>query len=315
MKWRAGTLTMCRDGHSLTARTPVEVAPEHARADAYIVGRLGGAPAIQTPFLDALPLHQAINVIRRFGAAAIGGPRGGFPGIDQARHPEAMSAGWSIAQGWPHKFEELLDAMTDARDQDHLWGLDQVYGDLVVWARQNRDAPFGKAVHDAIHSHHARRAPVADHNAASVFASDDSPVSLARIAKAAGNLSPRLVARYVELLGHPLAKTVSGIPSLAPRSVMRQIVEIFEDSIELDEIAAMLGVESSRMFPLIKAGILKPTPIHAQADARTKCYSRKAVQALLDRLAGDAPVVNRRRNTWRPSARETPPSGQGASRR
>ncbi|BBU63065.1 hypothetical protein MSC49_30000 [Methylosinus sp. C49] len=290
LTWESGGLTMCRNRHGLLDCRPVAVPPAHVRADAYIVGRLGGAPRVAVPFLDRLSLREARDVMGHLGAAAVDGAFGALGKIDVARHPEAFSAGFNVAAGWPASFDALLDAVA-ARDDVGLgsWGVDQVYGYLVMWARSIKTTPAGKDLLDAIHAHHARRSFVHRRGAAAAFVGEDTPVSVNDIAVATGR-SQELIARYLKAMDCWPAETRRGTPVAVSRSVLKEIVDLFEESLSAQSLDDALGLDGWRTFRVVGA-FLKPMEIHVRYGAKTPYYSRADVADLVRRLAGDAASV------------------------
>ena len=135
--WEAGSLTRCRNGHSLLACDGARVPPATTLADAYVVGRLGGMARTSVPLLDGLTLAEACDAMERFGVALLGGADGALSKFPAERHPEVFSAGLATARDWPHAFDALLDGMARA---DHVglgaWGAEQVYGYLYLWAKR-----------------------------------------------------------------------------------------------------------------------------------------------------------------------------------
>jgi hypothetical protein len=287
--WSMGTLTACRHGHSLIPCEPVPVAPEHTRADAYIVGRLGGMPRIHADALDAMTLGEAISTMEHLGVASFGGAQGCLGNIDPSAYPEVFSAGFDIAAGMPGTLDALLGKLA-CQDGLGAWGLHQIYGYLLEWSRTIRATNLGKTVSDAILAHHAGRTIIRGYSAAAAFVGDDTPVSVNEVSIATGR-APETINACLKAMGYFPEKTRRGTPIIAPRAVMNEIVALFEDSIMVADICVMLGIHRTQVMTLLKAGILKPVPFHAKLGTMVGCYSRKETGVFLDRLAGDAPFV------------------------
>jgi hypothetical protein len=260
------------------------VAREHTRADAYVVGRLGGGPRLPIATLDALPLHQAVDVMKRFGSAAIGGAHGGLHNMDPSRHPEAMTAGLTIAGGWPKSFEHLLDSLA-ARSSGEAgaWGANEVYGELVRWARRIKATAFGRQIFDRIHA-------VPRDSAAAAFIDEDSPVHITWIAEACGG-STTTMAQYLAALKIEPVQTASGLMAYARSDALR-VVAIFKDSIGIDEVAAALDIHPTQAADLVEKGVVNSQPVHDEVDASHRRFSRAGIEALIERIAADAPVVD-----------------------
>ena len=64
-----------------------------------------------------------------------------------------------------------------------------------------------------------------------------------------------------------------------------------KDAIGLEGVAALIGMHANQAADLIKAGLVKLAPILALLDAPHRRYSSAEVEDLVERIAGDAPVV------------------------
>jgi hypothetical protein len=288
--WMYGPVTTCLLGHSLLSCEPVPVDPAHARADAYIVGRLGGSPRVLAPVLDAWPLGEAINVMERLGIAAIGGASAWLKHIDPSRHAEMCSVGFEVAAGMPGALNALLDKLAE-RAGLGSWGVDSVYDNLVWWARKARKSDSGKMILDAILAHNARRTIVRTYSEAASFVDDRSPVSVSDISRASGK-SEETVGRYLRAMGHWPKRTACGTPVLVSRAVMNELLALFEDSIGIIDAGSILGLHGTQVDKLVSAGILQRAGLHKSVQKRMGAFSRKSVEALMERIAGDAPFVD-----------------------
>lgn len=286
-----GTVTTCRRGHSLLACSPRPVPAEHCAADAYMVGRLGGAPRIPAPMLDGLTLGDAVEAMARLGAASSGGPRAGLKNIEEARHPETLSEGFRIAAGWPETIGPLLDSLS-ARfdDPGAAGGINDVYGELAKWARRIGKTDRGKELLDAILRHHARRVAVKRSSAAASFADDTCPVHLSWVAERCGK-TKRKILRYADSMGISVDRSWPGFPMVG-RDDAKRILAAFDDAVGAEEVAEMLGVSSLLLARMERDGVVGPSETHLRTGAGHRRYSRSEILDFVERVAGGAPSVD-----------------------
>ena len=289
--WETGSLTRCRNGHSLLACDGVRVPPETTLADAYVVGRLGGMARTSVPLLDGLTLAEACDAMERLGVALLGGADGALSKFPADRHPEVFSAGFATARDWPHAFDALLDGMARA---DHVglgaWGAEQVYGYLYLWAKRLPAGPSGDAVRAALYAHHAGRGPV--HKTSVVIRHADVPlVSLADIAAQCGR-RPEFIAGYVRALGAWPERTKRGTPIGIARETAAEIRAILDRAVRAEDLPAALGLAKRQTRMLVAARIVPPAEIHARAGIKADVFDRDAVAGVLASLRGAAPIVD-----------------------
>ncbi len=287
--WETGSLTTCRCGHDLLSCDPVGVAEKDVTADAYVVGRLGAAPRVTAPFLDGLSLREAHDAMEHFGTAAVDGAFGALAKFDEARHPEVFSAGFRVAAGWPEAFERLLDDVA-ARPDVGLgsWGLDQVYGYLVMWARSIKNTPLGKPVYAAILAHYAKRSTVRAGSAAAEFVGSDAPVNVLQIGQALG-IGSTLAKAHLIAHGMWPAETKRGTPVLFPPGTIAKLKAALDDEAAMEDLPDLLGIALNQAKALVAAGIVEPQAPDAKWHRIRRKFSRAKVAALVERLAGGAP--------------------------
>ena len=288
--WEAGSLTRCRNGHSLLACEGVSVPPTTTSADAYVVGRLGGMDRMDVPLLDGLSLAEACDAMERLGVASLGGAEGALSKFPAERHPEVFSAGLATVLDWPRSFDVLLDGLARA---DHVglgaWGAEQVYGYLYLWAKRLPAGSSGDAVRSALFAHHAARGPV--HKTSVVNRHAEAPlVSLADIAAQCGR-RPEFIAGYVKALGAWPERTKKGTPIGIARETAAEIRAILDRAIRAEDLPAALGLAKRQTRMLVAARIVPPAEIHARAGIKADVFDRDSVAAVLSRIRGSAPTV------------------------
>jgi hypothetical protein len=310
LKWQAGAVTTCGVGHSILSCESVAVATEHCAADAYVVGRLGGAPRVRVPLLDRLSLGDALDVMARLGSALVGGPNAGLKNIDRERHPEVMSAGLRIADGWPTTIGPLLDSLADrSRETERTRGINDVYGELARWARRSAKTVEGRQMLDSILSHHAQRVAVNRSSAAAAFSGGSSPVNISWVMERCGKRK-RKILRYVASMGIEVDISSPGFPTLR-RDDAERIVAALDDAIGTEEVAALLGISSVLLARLERDGALGPAETHLRADAGQRRYSRSHIEDFIERLAGNAVLVDAAPKGLRPISDSTALIGTG----
>lgn len=289
--WEAGSLTRCRNGHSLLTCKGISIAGRETLADAYVVGRLGGMPRVDVPILDGLTLDEACDTMERLGVALLGGATGALSKFPSERHAEIHSAGFEIARDWPDAFNALLDKLARA---DHVglgaWGAEQVYGYLYLWAKRLPVGFSGNAIRAALFTHSAARGPV--HKTSVVNRQAVQPLlSLSDLATRCGR-SPQIAAGYLKALGAWPKRTKRGTPLAITQEVADEICAIHARIVRADELPAMIGLAKRQIYMLVSARIILPAEIHRRSGVKTDVFDRDEITAVLDRLRGTAPIVD-----------------------
>ncbi|KAA2235864.1 TniQ family protein [Salinarimonas soli] len=123
VSWHYGSLTRCRNGHDLLRCEAVALDADDCRADAYLAGRLGGAPRVACDALDGLTLVDAVAAMERLGAAWLDENAGMARLRAELGRGALMNAGHRVAADLPRHAVSLLDrvrAGTDGRRRG--WG-------------------------------------------------------------------------------------------------------------------------------------------------------------------------------------------------
>jgi hypothetical protein len=129
------------------------VVVKSAKAETYVIGRLGFAPRIKVPILDAMPLRNAVRLMDRMGAIAVGGRRAYTHGM--ALHINtALNAGLPLFEGKGEGFISLLDNLNaTVKRKRASWGTAEVYGRAYVWLNEVREEPAYAPVIDMVREH------------------------------------------------------------------------------------------------------------------------------------------------------------------
>lgn len=288
VRWNAGRMLSCTSRHGLLACEAIPVGDD-VPGDAYVVGRLGGAPRVAVPFLDGMPLADAIDVMERLGAAALDGPRGSYARLPAERRPAAMSAGFRIAEGWPHAFADLIADMAKASAPGN-WGVANLYGYLYDWIIKLPKDAFGEEMRRAFFGEAVRHGFLVDRSMALKYA-PTAFVTFRTAAKSIG-CSYATTRRYLEALGHLSPGNQKGTPVNIPVQTVEELRALFRDRLNAQETAARLGVGNGTVLALRREGLLRPDPIHERCNRGNPLFQGRDVDGLAARLKGDVPEVD-----------------------
>jgi hypothetical protein len=289
VRWNAGRMLSCTSRHGLLACEAIPVGDDDILGDAYVVGRLGGAPRVAVPFLDGMALADAIDVMQRLGAAALDGPRGSFARLPAERRPAAMSVGFRIARDWPHAFADVIADMAKASAPGN-WGVVNLYGYLYDWIIKLPKDAFGEEMRRAFFGEVVRHGFLVDRSMALKYA-PTAFVTFRTAAKSIG-CSYATTRRYLEALGYLSPGNQKGTPVNIPVQTVEELRALFRDRLNAQETAARLGVGNGTVLALRREGLLRPDPVHERCNRGNPFFQEQDVDGLAARLKGDAPEVD-----------------------
>lgn len=307
VRWRSGSMLTCVGGHWLLAAEGERVRDDHVAADAYIVGRLGGAPRVRVPLLDGIDLADAVDAMQRFGIAAHDGPRGSLRELGPERRPEVMSTGLRIAADWPGSFKEMLAGMAGEWAPGN-WGVTNLYGYLADWVRLLPDGDFAEEVRRVFYGEIVTHGHLLDRSLARKYA----PKEFVTLLEAARRLrcSQATVRRYLEALGHldPCRKQ-KGTPVNITLAALEELEGLFRGRINTGGVAGRLGVDHYHAVSFMEDGLLAADPVHDRCNGTERYFHESEVEVLLARLREGVPEVETRRG----DLFELPRASQGAN--
>ena len=109
-----GRVTICRCGANLAQSTRIVVDAHATAADANVVGRLGGCSRVPNDILDTLPLCDAIALMQRLGCCVSAGRDARFGKTDPPDRPAMMLAGFHTVRTGDEGIEKTIDALLAA---------------------------------------------------------------------------------------------------------------------------------------------------------------------------------------------------------
>lgn len=290
ISWEGGSLTTCRNDHSLLVCEPVTVPEEDYAADAWFLARMRGRDRRSVPLLDDVDVTEALRTMETIGAAATGGAYGAFAKIDEKDRGAALSKGYSALADFPTSLKLVLDDLAAHPDIGLAnWGIDRVYGYLSAWARDGREKPNRAAILEEVQKHYASMGFVRGNSAAAAFITEDAPIALVeaatRLKKGAA-----VVKNYLVAMDAVPEKTGKGTPVAVTKADFDRLEALFADTIEITEIGEILSIPKSSMRRLVAARVLPENAIHVKAGAVKGRFTRTEIVDWLEKLTEGVPA-------------------------
>lgn len=286
----AGGPCSCHCGADLSRGPRATVAREAIAADAYVVGRLGGAPNCPDPVLDRLPLGDAIALMQRLGCCLTAGRDARVSRVQQEHRPAMMLAGFEAIRLGGEHVEDAIEALLEGPGkldqlriqlgQFYCWFASLPKGELQEWlAKRIANVVRRNRISWQNWERHVSSPPVRDQISASQAKGffDRGWDRTVAILQAAGLRSD------VEVRCRP--------------TIDRHRVETLAVKVgrllDVEDLALAIGITPASVRKLSKAGILPPDPL-ARAASRYPKFDPVEIESLLARMAGLAPVVQTR---------------------
>jgi Mn-dependent DtxR family transcriptional regulator len=141
-------LGCCSNGHLITSAQQSAVVDY--LGDAYIIGRIGGAPRLPNSTLDAGTLSEAIDCLELVGTKVLD------DAVGVATH-RILHAGFEIFRHWPRRFHSLLDRCVATSEATlGRWGASATYGSVHRGLYDIGNGPIVQAIKQEIREHAAR---------------------------------------------------------------------------------------------------------------------------------------------------------------
>jgi hypothetical protein len=138
------------DGDMLVRPDLARLDPMPPSFEGYVLGRLGLAPGVDAPLLDAHPVAVVVDAVREVGRLLAGGPAAAAPAVGKGRGrldaATVQSSGFDALAGGSDRIQGALEAIaasgTDARSE---FGVSRMYG-WAYLAFSREDNPLLKEV-------------------------------------------------------------------------------------------------------------------------------------------------------------------------
>ena len=260
-----------------------------AGGEAYVLGRIGFAPAAPCDLLDRLPVSRAIDLLELVGAG-----ESGRWGLRDPRRVEAsglLSAGYAILSGGASTFLRHLDGLvaTAPAPRDHL-GPGSVYGRLYRWlSSENLDPAFAE-VRTLVREHALSRLPIpAGQPVLGEAAQNQAIFSLAQ---AAGRMvvQKALARRFLAAVDARPIQALGNSELYAAPDV-EKAVTLHATTLWGAQARTLLGLSGDALGSLVKEGCL-PVALGARATGtRDDRFRTEDVRRLLDAVTRDLPLL------------------------
>lgn len=273
-----GIVAACgRCGHALDEGMPVGrcrcgaghiqevvIGRDACHHDAWLLGRLGFAPRIEQPRLDAMPPDVAAELCRILGSSAIDERAGSGRHADARRLAETRTLGWRILEGGEPELERTLEEIV-VRNRSRGRVCNTAYGDLHRFLTLNTD-PALDPVRDQILAH-ARSNVGLGGARARLFGRavvDGERLSVVQGAKVLG-VAETFLANVLLALDRNFQVATSG-STLLDRAQLLGAKEALQGTMRTTEMKAVLGFDRAMMKLAIERGWLEcliyPSPGH-----------------------------------------------------
>ena len=294
-RFHAYPMRLLRDCNPRGPLVPADL-PCHGVADtaaeAYVLGRIGFGPRIRTPVLDAMPLANAVRLMDRMGAVAIGGRRAYThgKGLDQN---VALNRGFRLFEGDGQGFAALLDHLNDtAKRKRASWGAAEVYGRAYQWLNEERNDPAYAPLIEMMKEHaHAYIAISPDVPFFGERIGERKMYRLPHVYEASGVHMDK--ARKVMVALGEITPEVTD--PLIPRDPALRIIELLKSSMTYNEAREFLGMPRGAMRNLFDEGALQPSLRAGTEGLQEHLFLRQDLENLVARCQGPAPLVFRSR--------------------
>jgi hypothetical protein len=272
----------------ISADSLPRVVVKSAKAETYVIGRLGFAPRIKVPILDAMPLRNAVRLMDRMGAIAVGGRRAYTHGM--ALHINtALNAGLPLFEGKGEGFISLLDNLNaTVKRKRASWGTAEVYGRAYVWLNEVREEPAYAPVIDMVREHALEHVAISpDMPLFGKLIGERRMYRLPHIYEVSGVHMDK--ARKVLVAMGEIGKGVTD--PLIPRERALRIIEILKSSMTYNEAREYLGMPRGAMRNLLDEGVLQPSLRAGTEGLQEHLFLKSDLDALLVRCRGENPRV------------------------
>lgn len=282
IRWKnQGVFSQCDCGVALQDVPAAPLKPETGMADRYVVGRLTGREPVKVPFLDGLPLIDAIEVLRNVGHLSIKPDAGRRVLEQEVGFRRLLDAGYLGVESFPASFQVLLDRkLSEAAVPEGKFGARRVYGTtFYTWLTKGEPASLNGAVSAEVCRHAGRNLTLNKRTLLGMSVPRER-VSMVEAAAVCGISFERMKRILIEQGMLP-----SGQGSRSESFERRRIEEIastISNGLSLNDVAWELNVERHRVRLFVEAGLIAPAAEREYGVQRL--YAIDSVDLLMRRL-------------------------------
>lgn len=273
--FRSTSVAKCPNGHAIRSQRPRHV--KNFAGDAYVVGRLGGAPRIRNEFLDGGHLADAIEAIELVGRTSLSvhGHR------NRLLEPhDVLDGGYSVFADWPGAFNDVLDGLfASSRTGLGHWGAAATYGPLHARLQKMPRGTIAVGMIELVRKHSLSNGVSISKP---VFGISDRPTDVCAISHAAARLGMGFsrARKVLKLRGFVPSKTRRGTPVRIPSLALEEILSQRQTVLGPRALSVRLSIGRTQARRLVTAGFFgKPRRSVRVAD----------VDAFLERLSRNVP--------------------------
>lgn len=291
LSWRDGRVGGCRaceDG-DVAAMPPELAEPAALAVDGYFLGRLGVVTREPDAVLDPLTMADAIDVLERVGALALGGYRLRWPcaGDLRVERHRLLAEGYAALFGGclPKVLDYVFEGFRAAGGGSP--GLTTAYGWFYHWLNGKGGKRFSPGLSRMVLEHAETRFVVDKRARAKVL----PPTSTCTLKEATARCGVTILVMrdILEQRGLLSRAKVQGLAFRIPEAEIRAIEAVMRDSVDANGAAALLGTTWKVVKDLTALGILTPWVAGGRTTKHAFVFRRPEVQGVLDRLLAGLP--------------------------
>ncbi|GJE52677.1 hypothetical protein GOFOIKOB_5751 [Methylobacterium tardum] len=283
-----GGLTRCRCDADLEQCSSDALERQSLLAEAYLVGRLGGADHLSVPLLDRLPLADVIALIPRLGSLKLLSSNGSFGRIRTADAGLLKVRGMEVAMSNDAGVECLLDATL--RKNGPADSLRAQLGGFYEWFASLPAGALRNWLSERVGVTVGRRG-ILWTNWQKFVSGNPSPdrVSIAE-AGAILDLTEQATRRVLTAVHLIPDDSRSSIRPSYDRSHVEALGLQLHSTLEVCDAAAQLGTTARSFRQLAAAGIIEPDHVAATAYGNAARFAPDSIAAILEKLVHGVPV-------------------------
>lgn len=283
-----GGLTRCACDADLEQSSSEALDRQSLLAEAYLIGRLGGADHLPVPLLDRLPLADVIALIPRLGSLQLLSSNGSVGRIRAADAGVLKVRGMEVAMSNDAGVECLLDAIL--RENGPTDSLRAQLGGFYEWFASLPAGALRNWLSERIGVTVGRRG-ILWTNWQKFVSGNPSPdrVSIAE-AGAILDLTEQATRRVLTAVHLIPDDTRSSIRPSYDRSHVEALGLQLHSTLEVCDAAAQLGTTARSFRQLAGAGIIEPDHLAATAFGNAARFAPNSVAAILEKLVHGVPV-------------------------
>jgi len=314
--WWNPHLDQFTDGTPTVRHGGARTDPPPPSWEAYVLGRMGIAPRLCVPLLDAVEsMIEVIEAVELVGRAAVHGFRRETPGVPSRgwRRERVTMAGFAVFLEGSAALRRTLEAVADQAPfgevQDGItWGVDRLFGWLPQGLREARESPATRLLAETLDGIAARRGVFCRKGSRAKGGRSERALTLYELAAELG-IKPHRLREIAAGLGLTrMRKDRTRNHAFTPTAVA-EIRAALDELVDRAEAAELVGLGRREFDAAAARAGLTPLCRLGGAGLRYDRFRRSVLQAWVDAILHGLPHVSNRHSggvpigTYCPQAR------------